>query len=73
MKIVDKHISKTAEVLTDKWRSYERISEEFKLTQEKSEPGKNFQLIHRAIQQLKSWIRGIHHSLDTKYIQGYLD
>jgi transposase-like protein len=72
-KIFDKHISKQAEVLTDKWRSYTRISEDFSVIQEKSDPGKNFKLMHRAIQQLKSWIRGIHHSVDSKYLQGYLD
>ena len=72
-KIFDKHISKQAYILTDKWRSYNRLSDQFNITQEKSEPDKNFKLMHRAIQQLKSWIRGIHHSVDRKYLQGYLD
>ena len=72
-KIFDKYISNRASVLTDKWRSYNRLTEDFNIIQEKSEPGKNFKLMHRAIQQLKSWIRGIHHSVDIKYLQGYLD
>jgi hypothetical protein len=29
--------------------------------------------MHRAIQQLKSWIIGIYHSIDRKYLQECLD
>jgi hypothetical protein len=29
--------------------------------------------MHRCIQQLKSWVRGIHHSVSPEYLQGYLD
>ncbi len=72
-KIFDKHISKSAKILTDKWRGYSPISKHFNITQEKSEPDKNFKVMHRGIQQLKSWIRGIHHSVDKKYLQAYLD
>jgi transposase-like protein len=72
-KIFDLHISKEAKVLTDQWRSYNAIAEIFDITQEKSEPDKNFILMHRGIQQLKSWIRGIHHSVDKRYLQAYLD
>jgi hypothetical protein len=32
----------------------------------KSEPEMNFKVMNREIQQLKSWIRGIHHSVDKK-------
>ena len=71
--IFDKHISIAAKVLTDKWRGYSPLTELFNITQEKSEPDKNFKVMHRSIQQLKSWIRGIHHSVDPHYLQGYLD
>ena len=71
--IFDKHISKVATILTDKWRGYSQIAEKFNIRQEKSEPDKNFKVMHRSIQQLKSWIRGIHHSVDPVYLQGYLD
>ena len=71
--IFDKHISKSAKILTDKWRGYSPISKHFNITQEKSEPDINFRVMHRGIQQLKSWIRGIHHSVDKKYLQAYLD
>jgi cell division protein YceG involved in septum cleavage len=29
--------------------------------------------MHRFIQQLKGWLRGIHHHASKKYLQGYLD
>ena len=71
--IFDKHISKSATILTDRWRGYSPISKHFNITQEKSQPDINFRVMHRGIQQLKSWIRGIHHSVDKKYLQAYLD
>lgn len=71
--IFDKHISPSAQVLTDKWKGYSPLTELFNITQEKSEPDKNFKVMHRCIQQLKSWIRGIHHSVHPEYLQGYLD
>lgn len=71
--IFEKQISTKAEVLTDKWKGYSPFTELYNITQEKSEPDKNFKVMHRCIQQLKSWIRGIHHSVDHGYLQGYLD
>ena len=41
--------------------------------QTKSDPQQNFQSIHRFIQQLKGWIRGVFHSIKDEYLQGYLD
>jgi len=71
--LFNKHISPLAQVLTDKWRGYSPLMELFNITQEKSEPDKNFKVMHRCIQQLKSWIRGIHHRVNPEYLQGYLD
>ena len=59
--------------MTDKWKGYSPLAEIYNITQEKSEPDKNFKVMHRCIQQLKSWIRGTHHSIDHRYLQGYLD
>lgn len=44
----------------------------------KSKGGENFQLMHRLIQGVKSWIRaaaaaGIYHKVSPKYLQAYLD
>jgi len=72
-KIFDDHISPDAKVLTDKWKGYSPLAEHYNITQEKSEPDKNFLVMHRIIQQLKSWIRGIHHSVNKDFLQGYLD
>lgn len=71
--LFNKHICKTANVLTDKWKGYSLLKKSFNLEQEKSQPKENFKLMHRAIQQLKSWIRGIHHSVDPRFLQGYLN
>jgi hypothetical protein len=70
--IFDEHISKDADIVTDKWSSYTKISKEYKITQKKSEPGKNFNQIHKVIHQIKSGIRTI--QTHTKgHLQRYLD
>ncbi len=71
--IFEKHISQDAKVLTDKWKGYTPLAELYNITQEKSQPDTNFKVMHRCIQQLKSWLRGIHHSVNHNYLQGYLD
>lgn len=71
--LFEAHISSLATVLTDKWKGYNPIAELYNITQEKSQPDKNFKVMHRCIQQLKSWIRGIHHSINHDYLQGYLN
>jgi transposase-like protein len=72
-KIFDSHISKEAKVDTDLWRSYTPLAKEWNITQSKSKPSENFITVHRFIQQLKSWIRGIYHWISLDHIQGYLD
>lgn len=59
--------------MTDKWRGYSPLTELYDITHQKSETDKNFKVMHRCIQQLKSWITGIHHSVNHDYLQGYLD
>ena len=72
-KIFDQHISPGASIETDLWAAYKPLATEFALEQQKSRPGENFNLMHRCIQQLKGWIRGIHHSVSSRHLQGYLD
>lgn len=72
-KIFDLHIDKNASVQTDLWKGYGPLKETWQITQSKSNPKENFQTIHRFIQQLKSWIRGIFHKVSDEYLQGYLD
>ena len=71
--VFDKHVATDAQILTDKWTGYSPLKDVYRITQEKSEPDRNFKVMHRCIQQLKSWIRGIHHSVNEAYLQGYLD
>jgi len=72
-KIFEKHINKNAQVTTDEWTGYIPIIEDWNITQEKSRPKHNFNLMHRFIQQLKGWLRGIHHHVSERHLQGYLD
>ena len=51
------HISREANVTTDKWRGYKPISKVYNITQIDSERGRNFKAIHTMIHQIKSWIR----------------
>jgi len=72
-KLFDKHVSKSANVKTDKWKGYLPLLENYNIVQEKSEPKINFKQTHRFIQGLKSWARGIYHHISDKYAQGYMD
>ena len=73
-KIFQKHIDKAAEIQTDLWKGYLPLSGKgWKIEQEKSVGGENFELIHRFIMGLKTWIRGIYHHISLKHVQGYLD
>ncbi len=67
----EKHIPTTAKVRTDKHKTYTSIKGYPEMEQEESIPGKNFRLLHRQIQQIKSTIRGIQHSV--RHLQPYLD
>ena len=66
-------LDKSAKILTDKWTGYAPLKEHYQITQEKSKGGENFELIHRYIQGLKSWLIGIYHSVESRYLQVYLD
>jgi transposase-like protein len=72
-KIFEAHVSAQAQVLTDKWTGYSPLKGTYQITQEKSRGGENFELMHRFIQGLKSWLRGIYHHVDSRYLQVYLD
>jgi len=66
------HISKEANIKTDGWRSYKSLKNDYKkLTQVKSNKGKNFDAMHRLIMTMKSWLRGIPGSV--RDLQPYLD
>lgn len=51
------HISRQAQVTTDKWRGYRPIAKAYNITQIESQNGLNFKALHTMIHQVKSWIR----------------
>jgi len=71
--LFDTHISEKANVNTDKWTAYAKIGKDYKITQEKSVPGKNFQQIHTVIHQIKTNIRTIQTHVQKGHLQKYLD
>lgn len=72
-KIFEKHISKDAQITTDKWTGYKPLQKTYNINQVLSENGANFPCIHTLIMNIKSWIRGIHHSISKKHVHHYLN
>jgi transposase-like protein len=67
------HISKDAQIVTDKWAGYSPLKAEYKIEQIKSENRLNFPTLHTVIMNLKSWIRCIHHSISKNQLQKYIN
>ena len=66
------HIDLEADIRTDGWRSYKSLKRTYgNLSQEKSNKGKKFDVMHRFIMSFKAWLRGIHSSV--RDLQKYLD
>lgn len=72
-KIFEQHISEHAEVSTDQWRGYRPLSEEYNITQYKSEGGVNFKALHTMIHQVKSWLRTTYSWISPFNVNRYLD
>jgi len=72
-RILDLHLGKDTPIETDLWKGYAPLMNEWNIKQFKSNPPNNFITVHRFIQQLKSWIRGIFHWVSDGHLQGYLD
>lgn len=71
--LFEAHIGKGADVKTDKWTAYTKISKEYRIVQEKSVPGKNFKAAHTIIQQIKTALRTIQTHVSKWHLQKYLD
>lgn len=69
--IFDKHIDKSAQVITDDWKGYRPIKD-FNITQIPSNKGINFPILHTMIHQVKSWIRTIYSWVSDSNINRYL-
>jgi hypothetical protein len=71
--VFDNRISKSAKVLTDKWRNYGPVAKEYTAEQERSDPKINFLTMYRCLQPLKSWIGCNHPHVSPQYLQAYLN
>lgn len=71
--IFDKHISKEAEVHTDKWTAYIPLSKEYNIISTLSDNGKGLPQIHIIIHQLKSWLRSTFSWMHEEHIEKYLN
>jgi len=77
-KFLNAHVQKNSAVRTDGWRGYSaeimKDYRHFKHVQGSPERAKEIAPhIHQAFSNLKSWLIGIHHGVDPKYLQAYLD
>jgi transposase-like protein len=71
--IFEEHISKTAKIVTDKWRGYTPLKVDYDIEQKFSKKGSNFKELHVDIMQLKSWLRAIPTHFSKWHIQAYFD
>lgn len=71
--IFDEHISKQADVLTDKWTGYVPLSKKYNINQKYSDKGGSMKQMHTIIHQLKSWLRSVYSWVHAEHIEKYLD
>jgi transposase-like protein len=71
--IFEEHISKSAKIVTDKWRGYQPLKKEYDIEQIPSNNGANFKQLHIIIMQVKSWLRAIPTHVSKWHIQAYFD
>jgi len=68
------YISKEASIITDKWKGYLPLINDYPLLiQKPSKKGANFKELHIHIMNIQGWLRGIHHHCSKEHLQGYLD
>ena len=72
-RIFDKHISKEAKVVTDKWKGYRPLMKQYNIHQVVSDHGMNFKALHTMIHQVKSWIRTTYSWVSESNIDRYLN
>lgn len=67
------HISREADITTDKWKGYRPIAKAYDITQIESKNGRNFQALHTIIHQVKSWIRTTYSWVSDENLNRYLN
>jgi len=68
-----KHISRDAQITTDKWKGYRPISKAYNINQIESNNGLNFKALHTMIHQIKSWIRTTYSCVSDFNINRYFN
>jgi transposase-like protein len=71
-KIFEAHISKDAEVNTDKWTGYTPLKSQYNIKQLKSETSEFFE-VNTIVHQVKSWLRSTFSWMHENHIEKYLD
>lgn len=71
--IFDDHISKSANILTDKWTGYKPLLSDFNIEQKYSNKGGSMKQMHTIIHQLKSWLRSVYSWIHEDHLEKYLD
>lgn len=67
------HISREANVTTDKWRGYRPIAKAYNINQIESNKGMSFKALHTMIHQVKSWIRTTYSWVSENNIDRYFN
>ena len=67
------HISKSAQITTDKWKGYKPIAKAYNITQIESNNGLNFKALHTMIHQIKSWIRTTYSWVSDFHLDRYFN
>jgi transposase-like protein len=71
--IFEKHISRDAKVLTDKWSGYKPLQKEFNIVDRHSDKGNSMKQFHTVVHQIKAWLRSVYSWVHEEHIQKYLD
>lgn len=67
------NISRSAKVVTDKWKGYRPIAKAYDITQIESNHGMNFKALHTMIHQVKSWIRTTYSWVSDFHLNRYFN
>lgn len=67
------NISRSAKVVTDKWKGYRPIAKAYDITQIESNNGLNFKALHTMIHQIKSWIRTTYSWVSDFHLNRYFN
>lgn len=65
-------VSQQAEIRTDAFHSYKKLSKEMNINISYSENGSAMEQLHLQIMQFKNWLRGIHHKCSKEHLFAYI-